>query len=468
MTERRLAVALGGWLVLAALPAAASDGGAAPAPDAGVEADAGAPPDAEAAPAAPAEPPPPEPAERGVFDLPGEVTSKGEVALETRAFLDDDDALTVDQALALFTRLELRHAHGSLEERFRLFGRLDARDDRRTVLVAEEAYVQWKRGRHSARVGADIVNWTATEAFHPVDVLNARNLDSDLESLEKLGEPMVAVRLGLWEGASVEAFYLPVYQSPVFPSPRSRLGFAPPGVDLRDSVVRLDVDGLPTDDDFGHQGALRLEQTIGAADVAVSVIHHLDRQQPAVAIDLVNRRPVVMFSRVTQAGLTYQHALGALLVKLESAYRHFHRAPAGPTPWGSIPDRDHAAAALGLEYGLAHEGGSESTLLAEGQAVIARDAATARGLGPFQRDVLAGYRFAFNDEASRALLLLAIFDLERAGEALATLAYEQRLGETWTVKASVRAFFADPPPPSEGLRPFAESDHVRLTLTRHF
>ena len=61
-------------------------------------------------------------------------------------------------------------------------------------------------------------------------------------------------------------------------------------------------------------------------------------------------------------------------------------------------------------------------------------AARRAALTVFQRDVLVGYRFALNDESGKELMLGAIFDTERSGESLVTVNYQQRLGETWTVR----------------------------------
>lgn len=412
---------------------------------------------------------------------PSAYTSRGEVAFESRAFRDDDDARTKDGAAGLLGRVEWRHQHAPMEEKARVYGRTDGLDQRRSIVVVEEAWIQGRAGSWRLRAGADIVNWTATEAFHPADVINARNLDSDLENFEKLGEPMVIAQVDLWQGATVQALYMPVYMKTVFPSAASRLSFAPPGVDLRGRRRLMDRRGRFTDDDFGHQGALRLQQTIGSADVSVHALEQMDRLQPLVAIDLTDMQPLAIFQTVRQVGGTYQHAMtGGLLVKIEAAYRWFRNpsAPApglffpvaGGVPGGNpqaLPDRDHGTVALGLEYGLAHASGSESTFLAEGQAVIAKGEVMRAALSPFQRDVLAGYRLAFNDEASKELMLGTIWDLERAGEFLLSVSYQQRLGETWSVRLGLRVFSALDDSVS-GIGVPDGGDHLRLNLIRYF
>lgn len=409
--------------------------------------------------------------------LAGTPESRGEVAFENRVFDDDDVAATEDAGIGMLGRVEWRHPHAPLDEKVRVYGRLDALDDQRSILVVEEAWIQARVGSLRLRVGADIVNWTATEAFHPADVLNARNLDSDVENFEKLGEPMVMIQAGLFEGTTVQAFYMPVFMRTVFPSPASRLSFAPPGVDLGERRRLVDREGRFTNDDFGHQGAVRIQQTLGSADLSVHALEQMDRLQPVVAVDVDDGLPVAVFQTVRQLGGTYQHAIGGgLLLKLEASYRWFVDAspapdllfpsPNGPVP--DLPDRDHGTVAVGLEYGVAHDGGSESTLLAEGQAVLFTDEDSRAALNPFQRDVLVGYRFALNDEDGKELLLSTIIDQERVGEFLVNASYGQRLGETWTVRLGVRVYEADADHPTGGFAQLDRADHVRFTLVRHF
>jgi hypothetical protein len=406
-------------------------------------------------------------------------SSRGELALEGRQFDDDEVPLTPDRGLALFGRLELRHSGGHFEQKARLYGRLDRYDQQRSVLVLEEAWLQLAFERIRLRAGVDLVNWTATEAFHPADVINARNLDSDLENFEKVGEPMVALQTRLFEGTTLQLFFLPHRTAPIFASPRSRLSFAP-GVDLRNSRRLVDREGRLTDGRWGPQAAVALRQVIGNADFTVHALEHLDRSQPLVRVDLQSFSPLLIFQTVRQLGGTYQQALGPVVLKLEGAYRRFVD-PAEPLPGVLLDDPaadpavnvssgqpDHGLVAAGLEYGVAHQGGSESTFLLEGQTLLGVEGAARRSaLTVFQRDVLIGYRFALNDESSKELMLGSIFDTERSGESLITLSYQQRLGETWTVRAGLRLFNAreNAPGPMASLR---RSDHIRLTLTRHF
>jgi len=122
------------------------------------------------------------------------MAAKGEIAVEARQFTGSAVPGTEDKGLALFGRFEGSYRQSEWEARVRGFGRADYYDPKRNIAAAEEAFVQYRKGDWRVRLGADIVNWSATEAFHPADTLNARNFDSDIESFEKIGEPMLAVQ----------------------------------------------------------------------------------------------------------------------------------------------------------------------------------------------------------------------------------------------------------------------------------
>jgi hypothetical protein len=393
--------------------------------------------------------------------------SRGEVSFEGRIFLPDDDATTDDGAAGLFSRLEWSHAHGSWQERIRVTGRIDAIDEERSRVVVEEAWLQYWRGRLKLRLGADIVNWTATEAFHPADVINARNLDSDLENYEKVGEPMLLMALSLFEDTSVELYVMPAYMSPILTSRRSRL--RPVAADaVLGGRVLVDRSGRYTSDVLGPQAALRVRAVWGSADISVHALEHMDRSQPLVVVDPDTDRLHAVFVSVRQVGATYSQVFGSLITKLEASYRNFVRVR-DTARFGSLPDRDHVTVAAGLEYGFVHDSGSESTLIAEAQAVFGLPERQRIEVNPFQRDLLLGYRFAFNDEDSKELRLSTIIDLERDSEYLLNATYQQRLGETWGLELGARVITAKARGGSPfGLSPLRNADLLRLAIRRYF
>lgn len=407
--------------------------------------------------------------------LAGEWKSKGELSFDSRWFPENEpaalDPTTDDYGIGMVGRAEAFYRHEDWRAKARAFGRVDAIDEQRSVVVVEEAWIDLSRKNIRLRVGADIVNWTATEAFHPADIINARNFDSDFEYLEKLGEPMAVVSANLG-GGKLTAYGMPFYTEPILASPRSRLNFAP-GLPIRPGRLQMNTRGELTTKDFGGQGALHYIRTFGSADIAIYAVHHLDRLQPLyVTAGTTNPVGALLFQTVSQAGLTYQHAIGMLLAKLEFGYRYFHRPASGVTPFVPLDDRDHAQIAAGLEYTHTHPNSVDSTFMLEGQVYAGQqNQLQRRSLGLFQRDILLGYRVAFNDVKDKAIVALGIFDLENAGELMASIGYSQRLSDVWGLSATARVMHApDPDPllPPTGLETLRHADQLRLSITRYF
>jgi hypothetical protein len=211
---------------------------------------------------------------------------------------------------------------------------------------------------------------------------------------------------------------------------------------------------------------------IRSADVSLHALENMDRLEPIVLTDVTTGNISLLFQTVRQVGGTYQQVFGPLVAKFEGAYRWFVPPnTAAIAQLGPLPSLNHGIVAAGLEYGLAHANGSQSTFLLEGETVLGLTEAERRALTPFQRDVFAGIRFARNDEAGREAVLATIVDLDYWGEYLVTAAYRQRIGETWTINLGLRIFQASavvPPLPATGLELLRNADHVRFSLMRHF
>ena len=405
------------------------------------------------------------------------MAAKGEIAVEARQFTGSAVPGTEDKGLALFGRFEGSYRQSEWEARVRGFGRADYYDPKRNIAAAEEAFVQYRKGDWRVRLGADIVNWSATEAFHPADTLNARNFDSDIESFEKIGEPMLAVQWTPSEGTALQLFLMPFYLQSAFPSPRSRLNFAAPGVNLQGKEKLFDRNGQFTDSRTGAQAALRLMQTIGKAELSLYAMQHMDKLQPMPALDLATGQPALVFQTTRQAGITYQQAFeNGVLAKLETAYTWFLR-PSDPAATAAanqlafatepFPNRNHSQIAGGFEYTIEHGWGS-STLILEAEAISGVDQVYWPTLSFFPRDVLFGYRLAFSTADSRAIRAAYVVNWDQPAQKFFNLAYEQRIGDSYTLRAGYRAFAGRDVPQPIGFDALARGDHVFVTLVRHF
>lgn len=399
------------------------------------------------------------------------VKSSGEVSVDGRAFWPDDEDATEDFGLAVTGRLEVKLKEKPWRFELRGLGRVGAVDKSRSVVILEEAFLGFRMKPLRIRIGPQLLNWTATEAFHPADVMQSRNFDSNIENADKIGEPMVNVRLRMWQGA-LELYYMPFRMDPLLPGPGSRLSFAPPGTRLGDPVW-VGRDGEA--DDAGvveHQFAVRLSQTIDYADIALQFVQHQDRTQPTIALDPGTFTAHPVYHMVNHFGLTYTQVLGEWILKVEGAYRMFDDDPdlGSFVPVGAAEQADHLEVALGLEWGWEYESGAQATVLLEGQAYFLADEEELEQLGPFQRDVLLGYRHSFNDVEGTELLIGVIMDLQRFPEILGNISFSRRLSDTWTMTAALRITHAPPDDPDQpvGLQGLHQAHNVQLSFSRHF
>ncbi len=367
--------------------------------------------------------------------------SRGTVSLEARSFNPDDFDETEDSGVALTTALEIKYRNrsGKWSAVFRGFGRFDALDDTRNIVDLESAYVAYSIKALSVLAGVQILNWTATEAFHPADVMNSRNYDSDPENPEKLGEPMIEVRIRLLQGY-LDAYFMPVRLPPNLPNTTSRLslfGPNPAGLELGDTLW-VDRDGSTSESYFSPQGAVRLSQTIGKADIALYAIDHSDRAQPTFTLDSGEGVVRPTYHSVFQSGLTYTHVIGSLIAKVEGGWRIF-REPDPIEAADVDAQSNHGEVAAGLEYGWTTEAGHDATFIAEGAAIILDDREKARELSLLQGDLLVAYRHAFNDVKNKELRLGLTVDVERPSEYAASVRWAQTLTDVWSIVAILRS-----------------------------
>lgn len=386
-----------------------------------------------------------------------DASSRGGVSLESRAFIPDEDDNTEDVGVAVSSQLDIKFQSKPWSVVLRGFTRLDALDDTRNIVNLQEGYVGFTTDRISLRLGSQIINWSATEAFHPADILNSRNLDSDIENQEKLGEPMVEFRLRFLQG-EIGAYFMPLLVAPKVPESGSRLSVVPGGLVLGEELW-IDRDGRPTEENFAPQAAAHVTQTIGRADVGLHIVDHADRHTPTFTEDPESGdvRPTLHW--VTEVGLTYVQVAGPLIMKVEAARRMFRKLdPDADTEFDIEDVPDHDKVAVGLEYGWTTAAGHDATLIAEGQTVLEASRDERKQLDVFQRDVLVGYRHAFNDVSAREVFVAFISDIETPNEYVFALRYAQRVTDVWSVGGSVHS-----------LRLFERAiQELQLTLTRNF
>ena len=93
--------------------------------------------------------------------------------------------------------------------------------DSRTQAQLREAWVGWKQGASSARLGWQIVNWGRTDVLNPTDNVAARDYTRlvDRDADQKLGLPMLSLQQRLPGDASLQLLWQPLFRVSRVPLP---------------------------------------------------------------------------------------------------------------------------------------------------------------------------------------------------------------------------------------------------------
>lgn len=396
--------------------------------------------------------------------------SRGEISPEVRVFADDEDPATRDRITGIHSRLEGDYRGDDWRLRYAVTGFAAAEEESADRAFVEEAWVGYRPGPLRLRVGWQVLNWSATEAFHPADVINSVDFNSDFESQDKLGEPLAD--LGLIAGdLAVHVLVMPRVTRPVLPAPGSRASILPAGSTIGKALWQK-KDGRVTPDLQRSQGALTVEYSGADMDLQLHYIDHMSRTPGALLLDPATGRIHPVFYQVRQTGLTLQWAPGESVIKLEAADRRFPQRPDALLNGAPVPTAppDHYAVAVGVEMGSAHDNGMESTWIVEAQTIGGTSREERRALDIFQQDVLLGYTLNSGDTDDTEYSVIIIRDLEEDNQTMARLRYKTRLSDSWTFTGFFRLIDAEPEDETApaGLEHYHEDHQLGLSLTRWF
>ncbi len=94
-------------------------------------------------------------------------------------------------------------------------------DASRTQVQLREAWLGWKQGTTSARLGWQIVNWGRTDVLNPTDNVSARDYTRlvDRDGDQKLGLPMLVLQQRLGSATRMQALWQPLFRASTVPLP---------------------------------------------------------------------------------------------------------------------------------------------------------------------------------------------------------------------------------------------------------
>lgn len=326
---------------------------------------------------------------------------------------------------------------------FAPFARWDQHDNARSHLDLREFY--WRKSFASAElsIGLRRVFWGVTESRHLVDIINQTDLVENLDTEDKLGQPMVSLRL-VKDWGNLEFFLLPYFRERTFPDVEGRPR----------ALLPIDTDN-PVYESGGEQQhvdwAVRWSHYIGDFDVGLAHFSGTARD-PRLVPRRGTTTPVALvphYDQLEQTSLDVQATLGSWLWKLELAS-------------GERLDERYTAAVGGFEYTLygIFESAADLGLIAEYQF----DDRDPRGT-PFQNDLAIGGRLAFNDVQSSDLLLVIGTDLDNQAR-FTSVEGSRRFGQNW--KGSLEIRLIGNTTAGDPLFELRNDDYIELRFARFF
>ncbi len=369
----------------------------------------------------------------------------GDAGLQWRGFFEHSpDPRQARSNLSFYVQPEFFHDWDDDRQRivFEPFLRLDENDPERSHADVRELF--WQRSFDAAElvIGLRKVFWGVTESVHLVDIVNQTDLVENLDTEDKLGQPMISLRL-LRDWGTLDAFLMPWFRERTFAGLRGRPG-GPLYVD--ESAARFESGAGERHLD----AAVRWSHYFGDWDIGLAHFSGTGRE-PVLLAGLSTQGPVLIpfYPQIGQTSIDLQATKGGWLLKLEA----FHRTGQGPA---------FQALAAGFEYTLAGAGGSVADLglIAEYLRDNRRDVPTV-----FDKDLALGFRLAFNDAAGSELLVFAGVDLDTRAR-FTSVEGGRRIGQSWRINVEGRFFSnTDPAGPLWLLR---DDDYLQLELLKYF
>lgn len=350
----------------------------------------------------------------------------GDAELELRifpgdpAYADQQDS-TFSPSGSIQPEFVFEWNEGASRFTFEPYLRVDAHDDERSHFDLREGNYLHLKDNWDLTLGVSRVFWGVTESVHLVDIINQTDAVEDVDSEDKLGQPMV--NLNFYHATGDYSFFvLPGFRERTFPADDAR----------RRGPFPIDAHRATYDSgaEEGHVDlAFRWAKTFGDWDVALSEFYGTSREPRLIprvgAGGSVSLRP--HYDIINQIGAEVQYTKNAWLWKFEGISRtgHGHQFLAGVG---------------GFEYTLyqVFDSDADLGLLFEYQLDDRADDGSAP-LVTSDHDLFGGVRLGLNNEASTAILAGGLFDYENHTIA-ALVEAEHRLSDHWKLEIDARLF----------------------------
>ena len=388
--------------------------------------------------------------------------TQGQISFEYRRFEDDMTSETHDEQISVFSRIDTKYQQAKNKFVLRAYARVHSGKSGQDIVVAEDLYYSTEvKDFIELGAGYKIYNWSNLEVFRPADTVNSKNLDTDIEKFEKIGELSLYANMFMPNG-QLSIYFFPKSADPLFPTKESRFGLNIPVED----PIWVDKDGHTSN--WNNSGAIRFTQSLGAVDFQAHILNHYDRDY--FILGLNDELAVVpYFFRVNESSVGLQHSADQYLTKFEVTHKNYQDESEVLSIVGTaVKPKDFSVAALGLEYDQSFDHGSTGKILIEYQRILGVSLYERSILSVFQNDLFVNYSYNLNDTMGTQLSLGSFIDLERSHEFLHIATYTRRLSNTWKYNINMRLFDAPIKSSPDGMEILNQSDSLSFSLDRFF
>ncbi|MBL4664689.1 MAG: hypothetical protein JKY23_01830 [Nitrospinaceae bacterium] len=303
------------------------------------------------------------------------------------------------------------------------FLRVDSGDQERTHFDIRELTYLWLQEDYELRVGVRKVFWGTTEVLHLIDIINQNDQVENIDTEDKLGQPMINVSF-FRDWGTLDIFMMPFFRERTFQGVGGRLRSATP---IDDDRVQYESAA----EEWHSDWAMRYSHTFGDLDIGLSQFIGTNREPTLLngTDSSGNAIKIPRYDQIKQTSVDASYVVGEWLWKLESLYR---------TGQGN---ENYFAWTGGFEYTFTRIFNSAIDFGVIGEWMF--DTREERATTAFENDIATGLRLAINDAASTEALLGWVQDLDTSARFL-FLEASRRFGDNWLLTAELRAFLNQP------------------------
>lgn len=324
------------------------------------------------------------------------------------------------------------------------FVRLDENDSERTHFDIRELNYLLVSDRWELRLGVRKVFWGVAEFQHLVDIINQTDVVENIDTEDKLGQPMINLAL-INDWGTLDFFVLPYFRERTFPGTSGRLRTIPR---IDEDRARFESSAKARHIDI----AARYSHYLGDWDIGIAHFFGTGRDPRLILNTDQPGNPffIPFYDIINQTSIDIQATKGNMLWKLEA----LHRSGQGNT---------YNALVGGFEYTFAGIMDTAVDLGLLGEYHYDDRGASSPGI--FEDDIALGARLAFNDAQSSEALTGMVWDRNTGGKFFNVEA-SRRIGERFLLELQGRLFFNQKP--QEPAFAFTKDDYIEAFLGYHF